>query len=102
MREISNEYFNELVDQMYDFGVDFEPRTDYSGRGMMGKECIGFVTENPAKFLMTLGAILAVDERNADDAGATYEGLCYYDMVPRTDSMGLDSIVYFPNVAVAK
>lgn len=89
---------SDLRDQANDFS--FEPRIDYSGRGMYGKTCVGFTTDNPIKFAMTLATILALSERDADDSGATYEGIYWYDLNPRTDNMGFDTIVYFTNWSV--
>lgn len=102
MAEINRNYFDGLVSQLYDFGLEFDVRENYSGRGMYGEECIGFVTDDPSKLLISLGAILAVDERDADDSGATYEGIYYYDLSPRMDNMAFDTIVYFPNISITE
>jgi hypothetical protein len=47
----------------------------YSGRGMFGKTCIGFVTGCPTDLVAEIGV-----------RGS------------RTDSLGLDTIVYWPNI----
>jgi hypothetical protein len=48
---------------------------DYSGRGMFGRTCVGIVCPDPHKVIAEVGI-----------KGA------------KTDSMGLDSIVYWPNI----
>ena len=69
---------------------------DYSGRGMYGEKCIGF--EGPmkelTKLLMKLGVYLS-----EDDAYDLQEAMMER---PSWDSMGLDSIVYFPGVQVSE
>lgn len=62
----------------------------YSGRGMYGETCPAIIIPSEASSLMLLGAYLA-DLVGMDDGG---------DMIrrARTDSMGLDTVVYFPGV----
>ncbi len=66
-------------------------RYGYSGRGMYGKECLGIVIPYPSEW------IEIVNERSedlfSDDVWCELER---YSM----DSMGLDSIVYWPNISV--
>lgn len=102
MTTITQEYFDSLISELYDAGLEFEVREDYSGRGMYGKQCIGFVTSDPSRLLITLGAVLATSEKDADDSGATYEGIYYYDLSPRMDNMAFDTIVYFPNISITE
>ena len=73
-------------------GLEF--REDYSGRGMYGKTCIGFVgTFSEFELGMRLAAAIAEDD-------------CLHDMDkietelmnPATDSMGLDTIIYWTNL----
>ena len=58
--------------------LDGDLRTDYSGRGMYGKLCYGVVTSRP---------IAVIEE-------AASQGLRGAQM----DSMGLETIVYWPRV----
>jgi hypothetical protein len=58
-----------------------EYRERYSGRGMYGRNCVGVVCSNPLSLCMTLGK----------------EGFDV-DLIPRTDNMGLSTIVYFPDL----
>lgn len=81
---------------------DFSARTDYSGRGMYGNTCIGFVIDaNPIYLAMGIGSILRDMENNEElvDVDGNYFG--WYDLRVETDSMGLSSILYFPNLSIA-
>ena len=64
---------------------DDDVRTDYSGRDMYRKTCVGFVISDATKVL-ELGAILFVELGRVPMA--------------REDPMGLDSIIYFPDLHV--
>lgn len=81
----------------------YKYRNDYRGRGMYDRTCVGFVT-SPHD---TVGAIMdvvrqslaEVDFENEPDSAQnfinyTLDILCD----ARTDSMGLNSIVYFPSL----
>lgn len=52
--------------------------SDYSGRGMFGRECVGIVTDSPMHVIEKAAA----------------RGVRGF----RTDNMGLDTIVYWPSV----
>lgn len=73
--------------------LGMELRTDYSGRGMCGKTCIGFVhgTTNT--------------EAAMEIAFYVAKNFPYCDLINdfknvRTDSMGRESIIYFPSIQV--
>ncbi len=68
-----------------------EIRTRYSGRGMYGDECFGIVCPKPTRTAMLLALYLA--DQN-EDALADDLSHCI-----REDSMGRDSIIYFPSFA---
>lgn len=59
----------------------------YSGRGMYGRECIGFTTGDPINDAMKLALALHEIDEDVDMPRAA------------TDSMGRDTIVYFPGIA---
>ncbi len=66
-------------------------REDYSGRGMMGSKCFGFVIESqPYAVMIRLGQFLAENEELNLIQSLTDS--C------RFDNMGYDVIVYFPRV----
>lgn len=64
-------------------------RTDYSGRGMYGKQCVAFDLEAIAD-LFSLGG--AVQAECGADVMADFAGRC------RTDSMGMGMVAYFPGI----
>ena len=51
---VADELFTDLS-----MSVDCEMRTDYSGRGMYGEKCLGFVTGQPGRFSYYLGMLMA-------------------------------------------
>lgn len=78
-RTITEDEANELADR-----VDGQVRYDYSGRSMYGATCFGVVCDvNDVLFGVALAQVLPDD---ADDLAPA----------ARTDSMGHDTIVYFP------
>lgn len=67
--------------------LNLDPQS-YSGRGMYGSKCVGVRLGRNSEFTeFGLGVKLAL--ALGEDAD---------DLNPRTDSMGLGSIIYFPNV----
>ncbi len=79
---ISNVLLKELAQE-----VEGNARADYSGRGMYGDNCVGIVVSD----LLELGAALSrivEDEELRDELISN----------SRTDSMGYDTIVYWPRV----
>jgi hypothetical protein len=103
--QMTNAQLNDLIDTLHGFSrpmIEFEMRDDYSGRGMYGKACLGFTTDSPLALHGAICAILAEQERDADNDGEIYEGICWYELSPATDSMGLSSILYYPNVQIAE
>ena len=83
-------------------------RTDYSGRGMYGRTCFGYVGNNPGAISLELAAIIARQmdpEMDESEVSFTYvmEGLreALYELgSPSRDSMGMSMIYYWPNVSV--
>lgn len=76
---------------------DIDVRTDYSGRGMFGKGCLGLVTSRT-------GWWLANEVREAQEytTYAEQDELLDYLLThePLVDSMGLGTIYYWPSVQV--
>lgn len=96
MATITQSTIQEL-DQYFD-----DVRTDYSGRGMFGKECLAVVTDESAWTLRgeiqeILDGLDPTDATN-DDLQDGLEALL--DREPRQDSMGLSTVYYWPNVQV--
>jgi hypothetical protein len=69
----------------------------YSGRGMNGKNCLGFVFTNKRVLLadLTLSIIEIMDNENYDQSIYSVPN-ALYDM--KTDNLGKDMIGYFPNI----
>ncbi len=66
-------------------------RYGYSGRGMYGKECVGIVIPYPSEW------IEIINERSED----LFSDDVWYELESYSmDNMGLDYIVYWPNISV--
>jgi len=65
----------------------------YSGRFMYGKYCLGITTDDIAKCFMLLASEFGKDSKRSE----LITELCEY---VRYDSMGRDSVVYFPEVTL--
>jgi|SRR6478752_2189543 len=83
--------FNQIIEAIENCG---ETPTDYSGRGMYGKRCLGVVCDNP---MATLLSILDSFASGANELSEVQELIQELGR-PQTDSMGLSSILYFPDV----
>jgi hypothetical protein len=76
---------------------DLTPRS-YSGRFMYGKKCLGFVTDESA--VKAVGSILVSLCQGASAVRAKEDVMDLAEILQgvREDSMGLGTIVYFPDV----
>lgn len=100
---LTKDQYDDLVDTLEMSGLINEARSNYSGRGMYGKECIGFVTDlNFFEFGLKFAAeLVTLNEDNSEfPEYQDFNIEDFYDS--RTDSMGLSSIVYFPGITVEK
>lgn len=67
----------------------------YSGRGMFGKKCLAVdIDTTPVRFFADLLEVLV----DGGDEGDQTESLIEAMRGAQTDSMGLDTVVYFPSV----
>lgn len=65
---------------------------DYSGRFMFGKRCLGVVVKNGYSYMdFMLRLTKYLEENNVDDTDLKLEGVS-------TDNMGVDTIIYFPQI----
>lgn len=64
-----------------------EHSRSYSGRGMMGRSCLGITTAAPLTLIYKLARELTLEDIDITQ----YSRICQ-------DSMGLDFIVYFPDL----
>jgi hypothetical protein len=99
---LDHKEFNQL-DDLHD-GL----RRDYSGRGMYGDTCLGYVGSELHLFMHDL-AVLLVERDSGKHTGTAYSDPTAdeirYELEntigsPSTDSMGYDTIYYLPSVAV--
>lgn len=76
-------------------GNDISIRTDYSGRAMYGKQCIGVVGNRPLSFVIEC-------MQNFIDMGDTEYASDFFELLKNhsEDSMGLRQITYFPSWVV--
>ena len=76
--------------QMFAEDRDMDVRTNYSGRGMYGSACFGLVVDHPVKAGMELAVELC--EQGEEELAKTLANCATWD------SMGRQSMVYFPDV----
>jgi len=86
----------EIMFNTYGIGGDDSFRSNYSGWGMYGKTCVGFVIQ--AHELVALGAAITRAFKDVDEREPEYGADVRMLARTRHDSMGLDVIVYFPDV----
>lgn len=94
-----------LRDELPDLN-ESDIRTDYSGRGMYGRTCIGVVGSDPILFAFQLAVLIARGEAGLEDGED--DQLTPFDIrsaleeigAPSTDSMGYQTIHYWPNITV--
>lgn len=74
-----------LIDVIENAGFDAR---SYSGRGMYGKECVGYTCDDPTD------SMLDIIEDHEGDIAELIQTLRRM----RTDNMGMSYICYFPNI----
>ena len=97
MKQLTEKQIEILQDFANNNNISFVE--EYSGRGMYGETCIGFSGNID---LFTLGFNLAqylldVEDDDDDDDSEILLSEIFYDG-SELDSLGLDTIVYFPDV----
>ena len=81
--------------------ADIEFRS-YSGRGMFGRQCLGITAKDALTVAVDLFDGLRYAPLDEADLDAAHEDLAQALREARTDSMGMDVIVYFPDIAVVE
>ncbi len=80
--------------------ADYEVRA-YSGRAMMGKECLAVHVSNAAEAFI-LGKIVGQAIREEQESGTEgdIEFSEFLEQIgaPRIDSLGFDAVIYWPNL----
>lgn len=86
----TQEKIDRIVEELQDYDASARAHVGYSGRGMFGATCVGFVANSTALIAA------AVAEAFRD------EGISPMDvaLLMSTDNMGLSYIGYFPYVEV--
>lgn len=65
---------------------------NYSGRGMFGRTCLGVIVQRNDSFIdFIIKLTKYLDDNGIEDVDFSLEGVSY-------DALGLDTIVYFPNI----
>lgn len=88
---------DELLDALYEAEVSVDDRhaedvvrTNYSGRGMYGRECFGIVVRSYEVLAVGIALERLLAERDSDVRATQLARHC------STDSMAFDVILYFP------
>ncbi|UJE15729.1 hypothetical protein SEA_LIGMA_75 [Gordonia phage Ligma] len=101
MTDIARETIDEIICQL-DLDED-QVRPDYSGRGMYGSTCLGFVTGTPTQ-VAQFTVLLALAANGHDP----FTEIDPYDLIEAigdlppssTDSMGYETITYWRGITV--
>lgn len=93
---ITTDQLDQLENQM-DLDVAEEVRTDYSGRGMYGRTCLGYTGGAAMEFIANVALLLLSPDD--DDPWDLVQQLAEIGE-GRQDSMGIGRIVYWPSIAV--
>ncbi|QNL30200.1 hypothetical protein SEA_MARIOKART_73 [Gordonia phage Mariokart] len=101
MTDIARETIDEII-ELLDLDED-QVRPDYSGRGMYGSTCLGFVTGSPTQ--TTQFTVLIAMATLPGGLTGSYDGCDLMEAigdlgVASTDSMGYDTITYWRGVTV--
>lgn len=88
MTTLTIQQYNALDFAVASVDDEADIRPDYSGRGMYGTLCIGIVADDTDDLMYRLGSHLAGSEL----------GSIIADQRKDHDSMGLNEIIYFPNL----
>lgn len=90
-----SEYTESLADDVRAFVAEheeYEIYENYSGRGMFGRTCLGVTVRNGYSYMeMLIKLTRYLDKNNLEDKDSELEGVS-------VDDLGLDTIVYFPNM----
>lgn len=82
----------ELIKEFCEINEGYSFYGDYSGRFMFGKKCVGIVVNREYSYMnMLIQLTRFLEENDVDDVDLELSN-------PAIDEMGLDTIVYFPNI----
>lgn len=89
--------FSDLQEIVEDAGYETH---SYSGRGMYGSKCLSFNLEsgeNEFDAFLTIAEAIQSYAESSDD-GLELEDITPYFMGAKSDSMGLGTVIYFPEI----
>ena len=86
--------FNTLVEVIESAGYE---TYSYSGRGMYGNSCVGFTVDREYSIFQAISQILEDMDIGDGDNGGFYDFTAALRSA-QMDSMGLDTVIYFPRV----
>lgn len=89
----------DLAERLGDI-LDGDVHTDYSGRGMMGDECFGISTSQTGWDLSRSVQEELDHAEPGTDEYAVFDYLSEHN--PRTDSLGMQTIYYWPGLTVTE
>ena len=78
-----------LIEKFCENEEEYDFYRDYSGRFMFEKLCVGFTCNNPNTALIDLVDYLC--DNDIDNSSALINRVC-------SDDLGLDKIIYFPDI----
>jgi hypothetical protein len=81
-----------LIAYLEDVGYDCR---SYSGRGMMGRQCVAVITEDSLPNLIVRTLQCAVHSSNLEEDDKEFNELCKTLRQTRQDNMGRDDVVYY-------
>lgn len=82
----------EAIENFVNENEQYSLYENYSGRCMFGRTCLGVVVRQNDSFMDFLMKLTKyMDNNEVEDTDFSLEGVSY-------DALGLDTIVYFPNI----
>lgn len=75
----------------------FEPREDYSGRGMYGSQCLSFTVDDESA-IVAVARVVSEAYEDSPEAGGI---VAHAFEKAQSDSMGMGAVIYFPRLTVA-
>ena len=82
----------EAIENFVNENEQYSLYENYSGRGMFGRTCLGVIVQQNDSFMdFIIKLTKYLDDNDVDDVDFKLEGATY-------DNLGLDTIVYFPNI----
>lgn len=82
----------EAIKNFINESEQYELYENYSGKCMFGRTCLGVIVQRNDSFIdFIIKLTKYLDDNGIEDVDFSLEGVSY-------DALGLDTIVYFPNI----